>query len=135
MNRIKRLALVTAAAIVLACFNGCDGNGGEISEESANTAQITEMTLEISETVLETEITEAETVETTETETEEETFPRLTRPSLKGFDRRAADYVTALVNDPNFAEKWQNRVSAMVADTNGDGVPEVFLQTSAILRL
>lgn len=135
MNRIKRLASVTAAAIVLACFNGCDGNGGEISEESANTAQITETTLEISETVLETEITEAETVETTETETEEETFPRLTRPSLKGFDRRAADYITALVNDPNFAEKWQNRVSVMVADMNGDGVPEVFLQTSAILSI
>lgn len=133
MNRIKRLASVTAAAIVLACFNGCDGNGGEISEESANTAQITETTLEISETVLETEITEAETAEMTETE--EETFPRLTRPSLKGFDRRATDYVTALVDDSDFAEKWQNRVSAMVVDMNGDGVPEVFLQTSAILSI
>lgn len=132
MNRIKRFASVLAAALVLTCFNGCDGNVGGTSEESANTAQITETASEISETVLETEITEAETAETTETETEEKTSPRLTRPSLKGFDRRAADYVTALVDDSDFAEKWQNRVSAMVADMNGDGVPEVFLQQSAM---
>lgn len=135
MNRIKRFASVLAAALVLTCFNGCDGNVGGTSEESANTAQITETASEISETVSETEITEAETAETTETtetETEEKTSPRLTRPSLKGFDRRAADYVTALVDDSDFAEKWQNRVSAMVADMNGDGVPEVFLQQSAM---
>lgn len=131
MNRIKRL-VITAAAVVLTCFNGCDGNGGEISEETANTAQITETTLEIPETVLEMEITEAETVETTETETEEERFPRLTRPSLKGFDRRAADYVTALVDDSDFAKKWQYCVGALIADMNGDGVPEVFLQQSAM---
>lgn len=132
MNRIKQLASVTAAAIVLTCFNGCDGNVGGNSEESANTAQITETAAEISETVLETEITEAETAETMETETEEEASPRLTRPSLKGFDRRAADYVTALVDDPDFAKKWQYCVGALVADMNGDGVPEVFLQQSAM---
>lgn len=132
MNRIKRLAITAAAVIVLTCFNGCDGNGGEISEESANTAQITETASEISETVLEMEITETETVETMETETEEKTSSRLTRPSLKGFDRRAADYVTALVDDPDFAKKWQYCVGALIADINGDGVPEVFLQQSAM---
>lgn len=130
MNRIKRLAL-TAAFLVLTCFSGCDGNGGSVSEETANTAQITETSAEISETVSETEIAEAETAEMAETETKKEASPKLARPSLKGFDSRASEYVTALVDDPDFAENWQKCVGAMVADMNGDGVPEVFVQISS----
>lgn len=52
MGGIKRKILVIlAAAIVMTCFNGCGGNDGENSEETANTAQITETVPEILETV------------------------------------------------------------------------------------
>lgn len=122
----------------MTCFNGCDGSGG-VTEETANAAEITETASEITETVLktaetktETEISKTETTEMTETEAEEEASPKLPKPSLQGFDHRAAEYVTALVDNPDFAEKWQERVGAMVADMNGDGVPEVFLQISSM---
>ncbi|MDE6745707.1 MAG: hypothetical protein K2J72_03605, partial [Oscillospiraceae bacterium] len=132
MNRSKRKALAVLAALVLTCFNGCDGSGGEVTEETANAAEITETASETTETKTETEISKTETAEMTETEAEKEASPKLPKPSLQGFDHRAAEYVTALVDDPDFAEKWQKRVGAVVADMNGDGVPEVFLQISSM---
>lgn len=123
--------MAVLTALVLTCFNGC-AESGEVLEETANTAEMTETASEISETVSETEISKTEITKTAETEAEEEASPKLTRPSLRGFDSRAADYVTALLDDPDFAEKWQKRVGAAVADMNGDGVPEVFLQISSM---
>lgn len=131
MSRSKRKALAVLAALVMMCFSGC-AESGDVSEETANTAEIAETALETTETKTETEISKAEITETTETKHEEEASPKLTRPSLQGFDSRAAEYVAALVDDPDFVEKWQNCVGAMVADMNGDGVPEVFLQISSM---
>lgn len=130
--------MALAAVIVMTCFNGCDGSG-EVLEDTANAAEMTETALEITETVLETaetktemEISKTEITEMAETEPEEEASPKLPKPSLQGFDIRAADYVTALVDNPDFAVLWQNCVEAMVADMNGDGTPEVFLQISSM---
>ncbi|MDE5577705.1 MAG: hypothetical protein K2J11_09995 [Oscillospiraceae bacterium] len=131
MNRSKRKAFAVLAALVLTCFNGCDGSG-EVTEETANAAEITETASETTEIKTETEIFKTETAEMTETEAEKEASPKLPKPSLQGFDHRAADYVTALVDNSDFAEKWQYRTNAMVADMNGDGVPEVFLQISSM---
>lgn len=129
MNRSKRKAFAVLAALVLTCFNGCAESGG-VTEETANAAEITETASETTE--IKTKISKTEITETAETKAEEEASPKLPKPSLQGFDLRAADYVTALVDDPDFAEKWQKRVGAVVADMNGDGVPEVFLQISSM---
>ena len=123
--------MVILAALVMTCFSGCAGSG-EVLEETANAAEIMETVSETAETKTETEISKTEITEITETEPEEEVSPRLTKPSLQGFDHRAAEYVTALVDDPDFAEKWQYRYGAVVADMNGDGTPEVFLQISSM---
>lgn len=133
MDVIKRKSLlVLAAAIVTACFNGCDGNTGGISEETAAISQITEMTPEISETS-ETKVSETETSAETETETKTEgTSKRLLTPPRAGHDPRTGDYLAVLAEESDFAEKWVNCCGVVVADVNGDGVPEVFLQQSAI---
>ncbi len=127
MDGIKRKSLLTLAAVlVIACFNGCDGNDVENSEETANTAQITETVSEISETP-ETKASETETEMKTE-----DTSKRLPTSSRVGHDPRTGDYLAALAKDPDFAEKWINCCGVMVADINGDGVPEVFLQQPAM---
>ena len=112
----------------MTCFSGCTESSG-VLEETANTAEITETASETAETKTETEISKTEITETaeiTETEAEEEAYPKLPRPSLQGFDRRAADYVTALVDDHDFTGLCQNCAGAVVADMNRDGVPKVF---------
>lgn len=128
MDGIKRKSLlILSAVLVIACFNGCDGNDVENSEETANTAQITETVSEISETP------ETETSAETETEMKtEDTSKRLPTSSRAGHDPRTGDYLAALAKDPDFAEKWINCCGVMVADINGDGVPEVFLQQPAM---
>lgn len=133
MDGIKRRSLLTLAAVlVIACFNGCDGNDVENSEETANTAQITETVSEISETP-ETKASETETSAETETKTKTEgASKRLTTPPRAGHDPRTGDYLAALAKDPDFAEKWINCCGVMVADINGDDVPEVFLQQPAM---
>ena len=107
------------------CFSGC-AESGEVLEETANAVEMAETVLETAEIKTETEITEM--TEITETEAEEEAFPKLLKPSLQGFDRRAADYVTALVDDHDFTGLCQNCAGAVVADMDGDGTPEVFLE-------
>lgn len=129
MDRIKRKSLLAlAAALVTACFNGCGGNAGGVPEETAATAisQITETAPEISETP-ETEVSETETSAETESASE-----RLTPPPRAGHDPRTGDYLAALAEEPDFVGKWVNCCGVVVADVNGDGVPEVFLQQSAM---
>ncbi|MDE7302069.1 MAG: hypothetical protein K2N60_01975 [Oscillospiraceae bacterium] len=127
MNRSNRQAVPSLAVLVMTCFSGC-AESGEVTEETANAAEITEMAAETTEIKTETEISKTEITEMTETEAEEEAFPKLLKPSMQGFDHRAADYVTALVDDHDFTGLCQNCVGAMVADINGDSVPEVFLE-------
>ena len=135
MDGIKRKSLlVLAAALVTACFNGCGGNAGGVPEETAATAiaQITETAPEISETP-ETKVSETETSAETETETKTEgTSKRLLTPPRAGHDPRTGDYLAALAEEPDFVGKWVNCCGVVVADVNGDGVPEVFLQQSAM---
>ncbi len=81
----------------------------------------------------ETKASETETSAETETEMKtEDTSKRLPTSSRAGHDPRTGDYLAALAKDPDFAEKWINCCGVMVADINGDGVPEVFLQQPAM---
>lgn len=112
------------------CFSGCTESGG-VLEETANAAEISETASETAGTKTETEISKTEIMETaeiTETEAEEDASPKLPKPSLQGFDYRAAEYVTALFDDHDFTGLCQNCAGAMVVDMDGDGVPEVFLE-------
>lgn len=124
MDGIKRKSLlVLAAVLVTAYFNGCDGNTGGVPEETAATAisQITETP--------ETKISETETSAETKAETgTESVYERLPIPPRAGHDPRTGDYLAALAEEPDFAGKWVSCCSVVVADVNGDGVPEVFLQ-------
>ena len=113
-------------------LSGCVG---EASEETANAVQTSEITLSASETRKETESeteikAETDTVSAEILETEDNSS-KLPTPQRAGHDPRTGDYLAALADDSDFAGLCQNCLGAIVADMNGDGVPEVFLEMFA----